>query len=100
MGCDLLERPHDDLERKPKMKLCRYGRDGFEKPGVIDAQGQLRDLSGVLYNIDQDTISPQGPAKLRKIPPESLPLGGGEPRFGVPYTGISKVVAIQANYVD
>src|SRR6266496_209737 len=100
MGCDLLERPHDVLERKPKMKLCRYGRNGFEKPGVIDAQGQLRDLSGVLYNIDQDTISPKGLAKLRKIRPESLPLVRANPRFGVPYTGISKFVAIGLNYVD
>src|SRR3989454_9468059 len=82
------------------MKLCRYGRNGFEKPGVIDAQGQLRDLSGVLYNIDQDTISPKGLAKLRKIRPESLPLVRANPRFGVPYTGISKFVAIGLNYVD
>ena len=82
------------------MKLCRYGRNGFEKPGVIDAQGQLRDLSGVLSNVDQDTISPKGLAKLRKIRPESLPLVRGNPRFGVPYTGISKFVAIGLNYVD
>jgi 2-keto-4-pentenoate hydratase/2-oxohepta-3-ene-1,7-dioic acid hydratase in catechol pathway len=82
------------------MKLCRYGRNGFEKPGVIDAQGQLRDLSGVLSNIDQDTISSKGLTKLRKIRPESLPLVRGNPRFGVPYTGISKFVAIGLNYVD
>jgi 2,4-didehydro-3-deoxy-L-rhamnonate hydrolase len=82
------------------MKLCRYGRNGFEKPGVIDAQGQLRDLSGVVSNIDQDTISPKGLAKLRKIRPESLSLVRGNPRFGVPYTGISKFVAIGLNYID
>ena len=82
------------------MKLCRYGRNGFEKPGVIDAQGQLRDLSGVIPNIDQDTISSKGLTKLRKIRPESLPLVRGNPRFGVPYTGISKFVAIGLNYVD
>lgn len=82
------------------MKLCRYGRNGFEKPGVIDAQGQLRDLSGVISNIDQDVISPKGVARLRKIRPESLPLVRGNPRFGVPYTGISKFVAIGLNYVD
>jgi 2,4-didehydro-3-deoxy-L-rhamnonate hydrolase len=82
------------------MKLCRYGRNGFEKPGMIDAQGQLRDLSGVLANIDQETISPKGLARLRKIRAESLPLVRSNPRFGVPYTGITKFVAIGLNYMD
>jgi 2,4-diketo-3-deoxy-L-fuconate hydrolase len=82
------------------MKLCRYGRNGFEKPGMIDAQGQLRDLSAVLPNIDQETISPKGLAKLRKIRAESLPLVRSNPRFGVPYTGITKFVAIGLNYID
>jgi 2,4-diketo-3-deoxy-L-fuconate hydrolase len=82
------------------MKLCRYGKNGYEKPGMIDSQGMLRDLSGVLANIDQDTISPKGLAKLRKIRPESLPLIKTEPRFGVPYTGITKFVAIGLNFSD
>ena len=82
------------------MKLCRWGRNGFEKPGMIDAQAQLRDLSGIIAYIDQETISPRGLAKLRKIRPESLPLVRGNPRFGVPYTGISKIVAIGLNYAD
>jgi len=83
------------------MKLCRWGKNGYEKPGMIDSQGMLRDLSVTgLANIDQDTISPKGLAKLRKIRPESLPLIKTEPRFGVPYTGISKVVAIGLNYSD
>jgi len=82
------------------MKLCRWGRNGFEKPGMIDAQAQLRDLSGIIAFIDQETISPRGLAKLRKIRPESLPLVRGNPRFGVPYTGISKIMAIGLNYAD
>ena len=82
------------------MKLCRWGRNGFEKPGMIDAQAQLRDLSGIIAYIDQETISPRGLAKLRKIRPESLPLVRGNPRFGVPYTGISKIMAIGLNYAD
>ena len=82
------------------MKLCRWGRNGFEKPGVIDAQGQLRDLSGIVSQIDQETISPRGLARLRKIRPESLSLVRGNPRFGVPYTGISKFIAIGLNYSD
>jgi len=82
------------------MKLCRWGRNGFEKPGMIDAQAQLRDLSGVISHIDQETISPRGLAKLNRIRPESLPLVRGNPRFGVPYTGITKFVAIGLNYAD
>ena len=82
------------------MKLCRYGKNGYEKPGMIDAQGQLRDLSGVISNIDQETISPKGLAKLKKIRAESLPLVRSNPRFGVPYTGITKFIAIGLNYVD
>lgn len=82
------------------MKLCRWGRNGFEKPGMIDAQAQLRDLSDIISYIDQETISPRGLAKLKKIRPESLPLVRGNPRFGVPYTGISKIVAIGLNYAD
>ena len=56
------------------MKLCRYGKNGFEKPGMIDAQGNIRDLSGVVEQIDQVAISPAGLAKLRKIKAETLPL--------------------------
>jgi 2,4-diketo-3-deoxy-L-fuconate hydrolase len=82
------------------MKLCRFGKNGYEKPGMIDSQGMLRDLSGVITHIDQDTISPKGLSRLRKIRPESLPLVKTEPRFGVPYTGISKFVAIGLNYSD
>lgn len=82
------------------MKLCRWGKNGYEKPGVIDSQGMLRDLSGALAQIDQEAISPKGLAKLRRIRPESLPLIKTEPRMGVPYIGISKFVAIGLNYSD
>jgi 2-keto-4-pentenoate hydratase/2-oxohepta-3-ene-1,7-dioic acid hydratase in catechol pathway len=82
------------------MKLCRYGKNGFEKPGMIDAQGNIRDLSAVVEQIDQATISPAGLAKLRKIKAETLPLVKGDPRLGVPYVGISKFVAIGLNYAD
>ena len=82
------------------MKLCRYGKNGFEKPGMIDAQGNIRDLSAVVEQIDQGTISPAGLAKLRKFKAETLPLVKGEPRLGVPYVGITKFVAIGLNYAD
>lgn len=82
------------------MKLCRYGKNGYEKPGMIDAQGNIRDLSAVVEQIDQGTISPAGLSKLRKIKAETLPLVKGEPRLGVPYVGISKFVAIGLNFAD
>ena len=82
------------------MKLCRYGRNGFEKPGMIDADGQLRDLSKVVPQIGPDEISPQGLRRLGKLKPQSLPLVKGSPRLGVPYVGIGKFVAIGMNYSD
>jgi 2-keto-4-pentenoate hydratase/2-oxohepta-3-ene-1,7-dioic acid hydratase in catechol pathway len=82
------------------MKLLRYGPAGREKPGVLDAAGNIRDLSKVVSGIGWAEISPAGLKKLAKIKPESLPLVKGAPRLGVPYTGISKFVAIGLNYTD
>jgi 2,4-didehydro-3-deoxy-L-rhamnonate hydrolase len=82
------------------MKLCRYGKDGHEKPGLIDAQGKLRDLSKVQATLDAETLSPRDLARIAKIKPETLPVVTGNPRFGVPFTGISKYVAIGLNYSD
>jgi len=82
------------------MKLCRYGKDGFEKPGMIDAEGKLRDLSKVVQNIGPNEISPRGLKMLSKVKPETLPIVSNNPRLGVPYVGISKFVAIGLNYSD
>ena len=82
------------------MKLLRYGPSGKEKPGLLDADGNIRDLSKVVADIGWDQISPAGLKKLAKIDPKSLPLVKGSPRLGVPYTGISKFVAVGLNYVD
>ncbi len=82
------------------MKLCRYGRNGFEKPGMIDAEGRLRDLSKVVENIGPNEISPRGLKMLAKLKPESLPLVANGPRLGVPYVGIGKFIAIGLNYSD
>ena len=81
------------------MKLCRYGRMA-SKPGMIDAQGNIRELSAVVEQIDQGTISPADWRKLRKIKGRNAAAGEGEPRLGVPYIGISKFVAIGLNYAD
>ena len=82
------------------MKLCRYGKPGYEKPGMIDGEGKLRDLSKIVDNIGPNEISPRGLKMLTRLKPESLPLVNGTPRYGVPYVGIGKFVAIGLNYSD
>ncbi len=82
------------------MKLCRFGRNGFEKPGLIDAEGHVRDLSRVVADTDPQTLSPQRLSRLRRIKPDSLPRVRGNPRLGPPVTGTSKFVAIGLNYLD
>jgi len=82
------------------MKLCRYGKDGFEKPGMIDSEGKLRDLSKVVQNIGPNELSPRGLKMLSKVKPESLPIVSNNPRLGVPYVGIGKFIAIGLNYSD
>ena len=82
------------------MKLVRYGRPGKEKPGLIDAAGKLRDLSGVVSDIGPEQLSPKGLAKLAKLKTDKLPLVRGKPRMGVPFSGSTKFVAIGLNYSD
>ncbi len=77
------------------MKLCRYGPKGSEKPGLVDANGRLRDLSGVIDDLTVDAIT-----KVAALAPDTLPLVEGEPRYGVPVTGIGKFIAIGLNYAD
>jgi 2-keto-4-pentenoate hydratase/2-oxohepta-3-ene-1,7-dioic acid hydratase in catechol pathway len=82
------------------MKLCRYGKAGYEKPGVIDSEGRLRDLSKIVDNIGPNEISPRQLKTLSRLKPETLPLVNSNPRLGVPYVGIGKFVAIGLNYSD
>ena len=82
------------------MKLCRYGDMGQEKPGVIDARGTLRDLSATVRDIGPDTLAPDAMAALARIDAATLPAVHGEPRFGVPFTGLTKFVCIGLNYAD
>ncbi len=82
------------------MKLLRYGPSGYEKPGLLDRQGKLRDLSSVVDRLEFDALSPKGLARLRNIDPDGLPLVKGRPRFGVPFTGIGKFIAVGLNYSD
>ena len=82
------------------MKLCRYGKAGYEKPGMIDGEGRLRDLSKIIESIGPNELSPRSLKMLAKQKPESLPLVNSAPRLGVPYVGIGKFVAIGLNYSD
>ena len=82
------------------MKLVRYGRAGAEKPGLIDAEGKLRDLSRVVKDITPDVLTPSGLRRLRAVKPARLPLVKGRPRLGCPLAGIGKIVCIGLNYTD
>jgi 2,4-didehydro-3-deoxy-L-rhamnonate hydrolase len=82
------------------MKLLRYGKLGKEKPGVLDSEGRIRDLSAHISDINGETISPKSLAKLRKIKIKSLPLVRGKPRIGACVNGSQKFVAIGLNYSD
>ncbi len=82
------------------MKLCRFGPKGAEKPGLIDAGGRLRDLSGVLADIAPAQLAPDALATLAAIDPETLPLVEGAPRYGIPFTGTRQFVAVGLNFAD
>ena len=80
--------------------LVRFGPEGSEKPGIIDAQGRLRDLSSHVSEITPETLSQASLDDIEAIPPGDLPLVTGNPRLGVPLTGIGKIVAIGFNYIN
>ena len=82
------------------MRLVRYGDAGKEKPGILDAQGAIRDLSGVVADIDGSALAPDSLAKLRALNVDSLPKVSGSPRLGSPLAMPSKLVAIGLNYSD
>jgi 2-keto-4-pentenoate hydratase/2-oxohepta-3-ene-1,7-dioic acid hydratase in catechol pathway len=82
------------------MKLLRYGPKGREKPGVLDKNGQIRDLSGVISDIDPTTLASGEVARLRKVDPESLPKVSRRPRIGPPIAEVVNFIAIGLNYAD
>ncbi len=82
------------------MKLVRYGPDGREQPGLIDAEGRLRSLGDVVADIGPDVYSPSGQRALRSVDPDALPLVPGHPRLGVTFTGVGKFIGIGLNYRD
>lgn len=86
------------------MKLLRYGAPGAEKPGLLDASGRVRDLSGVVPDISGDTLRPAGLKALHALDPETLPLVDGtsqdDLRLGACVGNIGKYVCIGLNYAD
>ncbi len=82
------------------MKLVRFGDAGTEKPGLVDADGALRDLSGILKDIDGAALGDDSLARLRAIDASSLPKVSGTPRFGPPVANSRKFIAIGLNYSD
>jgi 2-keto-4-pentenoate hydratase/2-oxohepta-3-ene-1,7-dioic acid hydratase in catechol pathway len=82
------------------LKLLRFGPAGQERPGLLDSQDRIRDLSSVLDDITSATLSRQGLQALRALDVSSLPIVQGNPRLGVPWKGIGSYVGIGLNYHD
>lgn len=82
------------------MKLIRYGESKQEKPGIVDSDGRIRDLSGVISDVDGSTITESGLARLRGLDVSTLPVVEGNPRIGPCVGNIGKFVCIGLNYSD
>jgi 2-keto-4-pentenoate hydratase/2-oxohepta-3-ene-1,7-dioic acid hydratase in catechol pathway len=82
------------------MKLLRYGGVGEERPGMLDGEGAIRDLSGVVPDIAGATLLPEGLARLRQIDPSTLPRVNGSPRLGPCVAGVGKFICVGLNYSD
>jgi len=82
------------------MKLMRYGAKGSERPGLIDSQGRVRALSGVVADINGDELSPSGLARLRSVDPATLPMVAQPGRIAPPWSWCGKFLCIGLNYVD
>ncbi len=82
------------------MRLLRHGPRGQEKPALLDAEGGLRDLSGVIADLHADALTPASLARLRQLDASRLPLLPPPGRIGLPYTGCGKFIAVGLNYAD
>ncbi|HEX5958427.1 MAG TPA: fumarylacetoacetate hydrolase family protein, partial [Hyphomicrobiaceae bacterium] len=82
------------------MKLVRFGAPGAERPGVVDAQGAIRDLSAHIPDITGETLSEATLDKLRKIDPKALPMAPQGVRLGAPVGGVRNFIAVGLNYTD
>ncbi len=82
------------------MKLLRFGTIGSERPGVLDQNGRIRDLSGTISDFTPDTLSPEGLARIAALDPETLPLAPENARIGSCVPKIGHFIAIGLNYVE
>ena len=82
------------------MRLLRYGEIGAEKPGLLDADGKIRDLSGHIGDLTPDQLASARLQALAAIDPASLPLVDGNPRLGVPLASVPNLICIGLNYAD
>ena len=82
------------------MKLLRYGERGAEKPGLLDQDGKIRDLSGVISDVAGEALKDDSIAKLRDLDPKSQPLVAGNPRLGACVGQVGKFICIGLNYAD
>jgi len=82
------------------MKLLRYGQPGAEKPGLLDATGTIRDLSGVVPDVAGDALLPESLDRIRRLDPNSLPRVDGKPRVGPCVGRVGKFICIGLNYSD
>ncbi|MGH6904792.1 MAG: fumarylacetoacetate hydrolase family protein, partial [Geminicoccaceae bacterium] len=82
------------------MRLLRFGPKGSEKPGLLDAEGRIRDLSSQVDDITPDLLAPDGLRRLAGLDPSSLPLASSSPRLGCPLAYVPNLVCIGLNYAD
>jgi 2,4-diketo-3-deoxy-L-fuconate hydrolase len=82
------------------MKLLRFGPAGMERPGMLDANGAIRDLSGIVDDIDGEVISPESLQRLAGLDLAALPIVAGNRRLGVPVATVGKLIGIGLNYSD
>jgi 2-keto-4-pentenoate hydratase/2-oxohepta-3-ene-1,7-dioic acid hydratase in catechol pathway len=82
------------------MKLLRYGPTGHEKPGMLDAAGRIRDLSGIVEDLAGDALLPASLDRLRALNPDALPVVDGKPRIGPCVGRVGKFLCVGLNYSD
>jgi len=82
------------------MRLLRHGSSGAEKPGLLDAEGRIRDLSGEIDDITPEVLAGDSLARLARLDPAALPAVGGNPRLGPPLARVPNLICIGLNYAD
>ena len=88
------------LTSATELRLVRFGPSGEEKPGLLDEQNQIHDLSAFIEDITPDQLSDEALEKIAAIPLDQIPVVQGDPRLGIPLIGIGKILAIGFNYVN